>query len=719
MRVHLDRRDFIRASVAASGGLLMSFYWPELDGPRRAVAAPGEAPFSPNAFVRIATDGKVTVMINKAEMGQGVCTSLAMLLAEELDADWGLVGFEFAPAHFDYAHPGFGIQMTGGSTSIAGMSGPMRKAGATARALLIAAAAQSWGVDPSECSTGPGRVRHEASDRALPYGQLAARAASQPVPSVVPLKDPKDFRIVGTPAARLDTPAKVGGTAQFSFDVRLPGMLTAVVAHPPTFGGRARTVDSTAARAVPGVQRVVQVPSGVAVIANGFWAAKRGRDLLEIDWDLGPHAATSTDALRAQYHALSRTPGRVARKDGDANAVIGRSLLRLEADYELPYLAHAPMEPLNCVVDLRADRCEVWAGTQFQTVDQAAVARVAGLPLAQVELHTTFMGGGFGRRANPASDSIIEAVEIAKQAGAPVQLVWTREDDMRSGFYRPMWHNRMSAALDSAGELTAWRQVIVGQSILAGTPFEAFFIKDGIDGTSVEGAAELPYAIPNVQVELHTTQDGIPTLWWRSVGHSHTAFAVECFLDEVAHATKQDPYALRRKLLAGHPRLLGVLDRVAAAAGWGKELASGRALGIAVHHSFGSYVANVAEVSLEKGKPRVHRVTTAIDCGWVVNPDTIVAQLEGAVGFALTATLYGAITLRDGRVQQGNFNDYKLLRIHEMPAVDVHIVESREPASGVGEPGVPPLAPAVCNALFALTQRRIRRLPIRSEDLVS
>ncbi|MGE3166324.1 MAG: molybdopterin cofactor-binding domain-containing protein [Planctomycetota bacterium] len=721
MPLELNRRDFMRASAASAGGLLLAFSWPQLDRVAAASmrAADADPLFAPNAFVRIAPDGQITVIINKAEMGQGVCTSLSMLLAEELDAEWARVGFEFAPAEAAYAHPGFGIQMTGGSTSIAGMAEPMRKAGAAARAMLVAAAAQRWGVDAAACETRSSRVRHPASGRELPYGELANAAAALALPASVTLKEVGDFRLIGTAVARLDTPAKVQGTAEFSIDVRRPGMLTAVVAHPPTFGGRARSVDSTAALAVRGVQRVVEVSSGVAVIATGFWAAKRGRDLLKIDWDLGPNAHTATDALRAHYRELSRTPGLMARREGDAVDALRSAATVLSADYELPYLAHAPMEPLNCVVDLRPDSCEVWAGTQFQTVDQAAVARVVGLSPTQVRLHTTFMGGGFGRRANPASDYLVEAAEIARAAGAPLQLIWTREDDMRSGFYRPMWHNHMLAGIDATGKLNAWRQVIVGQSILAGTPFEPFFVKDGIDGTSVEGAADMVYSIPNLQVELHTTHDGIPTLWWRSVGHSHTAFAVECFLDEIAHATGQDPYRLRRKLLAEHPRHLGVLDRAAEAAGWGQPLAPGRARGIAVHHSFGSYVAQVAEVSLVNGRPRVHRVTCAIDCGWVVNPDTIVAQIEGAVGFALTAVLHGAITLRDGRVEQGNFNDYKLLRVHEMPAVDVHIVPRSEAPSGVGEPGVPPLAPAVCNALFALTQRRIRRLPIRSEDLVA
>jgi isoquinoline 1-oxidoreductase beta subunit len=710
-----SRRDFLRASAAGAGGLLVAFWWPD----RAVAAAPAGGPedHAPNAFVRIGTGGKVTVIINKAEMGQGVCTSMSMLLADELDADWKDVGFEFAPVDPVYAHPGYGMQMTGGSTSTLAMSEPMRKAGAAARAMLVAAAAAQWGVPAAECRTESGFVVHPGSSRRAGYGTLAEAAARLEVPKDVPLKAAVDFRFIGKPMRRLDTPDKVTGKAVFAIDVRRPGMLTALVAHPPAFGGHARKVDDAAARAVPGVVEVVDVGSGVAVIARGFWPAKLGRDALEIEWEPGPNAALSTAALREQYRRLAGAQGLVARKDGNPAAALQQGARTLTADYELPYLAHAPMEPLNCVVDLRDDACEIWAGTQFQTVDHAAAARAAGLRPDKVKLHTTFLGGGFGRRANPASDYIVEAVEIAREAKAPLQLIWTREDDLRSGYYRPMWHSRVAGALDAQGAITAWTHTIVGQSILAGTPFEAFMVKDGIDGTSVEGAADLPYAIPNVQVDLHTTRVGVPTLWWRSVGHSHTAFVVETFLDELAHEAGAEPLALRRELLAGKPRHLGVLELAADQAGWSTPPPAGRARGLAVHHSFESFVAMVVEVSLERGRPRVHKVTCAVDCGRTVNPDTVKAQLEGAVGFALTAALYGEITLQDGRVEQSNFHDYRMLRIHEMPAVDVHIVPSEEPSSGVGEPGVPPVAPALANALFGLTGKRIRRLPIRAEDL--
>ncbi len=721
-----QRREFLRASAAIGGGLLIAIRWPgrasasqqanAISGPS-ALGSPASGEFVPNAWVRIAKDGRVTVIINKAEMGQGPATSLSMLLAEELDADWSRVGYEFAPVDPVYAHPGYGIQMTGGSTSTLGMSEPMRKAGAAARAMLVQAAANGWSVPPGECRTENGSVLHDGSGRRASYGDLCDAAAKLAVPENVPLKDPKDFRIVGKPTHRLDTPDKVAGKAIFSIDVTLPGLLTAVVLHPPTFGGKAKTVHAEAARAVPGVKDIVDVGSGVAVIANGFWAAKRGRDALRVDWDLGPNADLSSDALRAEYQKLAQSPGLVARKDGDPAAALASAARVLTAEYELPYLAHAPMEPLNCVVDLRADSMEIWAGTQFQTVDHAAASAVAGLAGDKVKLHTTLMGGGFGRRANPASDYIVEAVKVAKAAKAPLKMVWTRDDDLRAGYYRPMWQSRVSGGLAADGTITAWTHTIVGQSITAGTPFEGFTVKNGIDSTSVEGAEDIPYAIPNVQVDLHTTKVGVPTLWFRSVGHTHTAFVVETFLDELAHASKTDPLELRRKLLTKSPRLLRTLELAVEKSDWNLPPPPGRARGLAAHHSFSTDVATVAEVSMEKGRLRVHRFTCAVDCGRVVNPDTVKAQLEGATGFALTIALHSAITLKDGRIEQSNFHDYPMLRMNEMPEVSAYIVPSEEHSTGVGEPGVPPVAPALCNAIFALTGKRIRRLPIREEDL--
>ncbi len=697
----LSRRSFLRVSAAAGGGLLVAFRLPAGDAPgdRAAASRATAADFAPNAFVRIGTDGVVTVIVNKAEMGQGVCTSLAMALAEDLDADWSRVRYEFAPVHPDYVHPGYPMQFTGGSTSTLGMTEPMRKAGAAARAVLVAAAAARWGVPVGECRTEAAVVHHDASSRRAAYGELVAEAATLPVPADVPLKAPQDFRILGRPMHRLDTPAKVAGTAVFGLDVHVPGMRTALVLHPPTFGGKAARIDAGAARAVAGVVDVIDVGSGVAVVADSFWAAKLGRDRLQVEWDLGPAATLSTDALRAEYRELSRQPGLVARTRGDAAKALAAAARTLEADYELPYLAHAPMEPLNCVVAPGAGTVEIWVGTQFQTVDQGAAAMVFGIAPADVTLHTTLLGGGFGRRANPASDHVVEACRIAKAAKCAIKLVWTREDDVRGGYYRPQWHSHVVAALDAQGAITAWRHRIVGQSILAGTPFEQVMVENGIDGTSVEGAEDNPYAIANLQVELHTTKVAVPTLWWRSVGHSHTAFVVESFVDELAHAKGVDPVALRRELLASAPRHLAVLDLATQEAGYGRALPAGRAHGVAVHFSFRSYVAVVLEASLVDGWPTVHAVTVAIDCGRTINPDTVRAQLEGAVGFALTAALYGEITIAAGRVEQSNFHDYRLLRMHEMPAVAAHVVPSEQPSTGVGEPGLPPVPPAHGNAL--------------------
>jgi isoquinoline 1-oxidoreductase subunit beta len=725
MSAQLSRRGFLRVTATAAGGMLIAVRVPAAE--REAALTTDElAPndFTPNAFVRIAKDGKVTVIVNKSEMGQGISTSLTMVLAEELDADWQTVGFEFAPADAAFVDPNFGIQATGGSTSTMGMTEPMREAGAAARAMLVAAAAQQWNVPASECTTRDSVVAHAGSGRTAGYGELAAAAAKLPVPKDVPRKAPSEWRLVGKPTHRLDSAAKVDGTAVFSLDVNLPGMLTALVAHPPTCPGTANKSDARTARAVPGVVDVVDVGSGVAVIGTGFWPCKQGRDLLAIEWDLGAGAGLSTEALRAQFRELAGKPGLVARSDGDADKVLGESLggslvrgTVVRADYELPYVAHAPMEPLNCVVDLKADSMEIWVGTQFQTIDHANACKEAGLPAEKVKLHTTFLGGGFGRRANPASDYVKEAVKIAKACKAPVKMLWTRTDDLRAGYYRPMWHNRLAAAIDGNGEITAWKHTIVGQSISKGTLFEPE-IKDGIDGASVEGAMDLPYAIANVRVELHSPEVPVPVQWWRSVGHSHTAFAVESFLDELAAATKQDPLALRQKLLAGKDRKLVVLALAAEKSGWSTPCPAGRARGLAVHESFNSCVATVLEVSLERGWPKVHKATVAVDCGRTINPDTVEAQLQGATGFALTTALYSGITLKDGRIEQSNFHDFRLLRVHEMPEVSVHVVPSDAPPTGIGEPAVPPVAPALCNALFRLTGKRVRRLPIQKEDLV-
>ncbi|AYH45444.1 xanthine dehydrogenase family protein molybdopterin-binding subunit [Azoarcus sp. DN11] len=720
---NVSRRDFLKASAGLTLGLML----PGVDSLAAATGSKGAAAdaapaFAPNAFVRIGTDNRVTVVAKHLEMGQGTYTGLATLVAEELDADWAQVVVEGAPADAKrYNNLLWGpSQGTGGSTAIANSFDQLRQAGASARAMLVQAAAQRWKVPAGEIRVKAGIVSH-ASSRKASFGELAEAAATQAVPQEVRLKDPKDFVLIGRHVPRKDSVAKTTGRAQFTQDVKLPGMLVAVVAHPPRFGATVRTVDEQAARAIPGVVRVVSIPRGVAVLAHDYWTAKKGRDALKIDWDDSAAYRGSSDQILADYRKLAATPGLVARRDGNADKALGGSAKVLEAEFDFPYLAHAPMEPLNCVMRVDAQGCEVWNGEQFHTGDQVALATFFGLKPEQVKVHMLFAGGSFGRRANPNSDYLLETAQIVKAVGGetPVKLVWSREDDMRAGYYRPVYVHRLRAALDAQGKPLAWSQRIVGQSILAGTPFEGVAIKDGIDGSSVEGAANLPYAIPNLQVELHTTNKDVkvPVQWWRSVGSTHTAFATEVFLDELATAAGADPVAYRLALLAAHPRHAGVLKLATDKAGWSKPLAAAksgkRARGVAVHESFNTYVAQVVEVTVAPdGSFKVDRVVCAVDCGIAVNPDVIRAQMEGGIGFGLGAALSGAITLKDGVVEQSNFHDYTVLRIDQMPRVEVHIVPSSEKPTGVGEPGVPPIAPALVNALFAATGKRIRTLPI-------
>ncbi len=706
----VNRRDFLKVSTTAAAGLVIGFSLPS-----KLLAAENTHGAMLNAFVRISPDDSVTVIINKSEMGQGIDTSLPMILAEELDADWSKIGFENAPVAQVYYHTVYGVQMTGGSSSTISSFDQLRKAGATARAMLIAAAADTWKVDPASCHTENGFVVH--GTQRLSYGKLAEKAGQLKPPAEVKLKDPKDFRLIGKATRRLDTPAKTNGTAMFGIDVTVPGMLVAVVARPPVFGAKVKSVNGDKARAIRGVRQVIELDNGVAVVADGFWPAKKGREALQITWDDGPMAGFDSESLRKQYIELAGQPGLPARKQGDAAAALKSAALKLDAVYEVPYLAHAPMEPLNCVADVRADHCSVWTGTQFQSPDRDAAAQVAGLKPEQVEIHTTFLGGGFGRRAVPGSHFVREAVEISKKANAPVKVIWTREDDMAGGYYRPAYYHKVSGGLDANGKPVAWAQTMVGQSIMAGTPF-AVMVKDGVDPTVVEGAADMIYDIPAISVEVQSPKIGVPVLWFRSVGHSHNAFVVECFIDELAHAAKKDPYEFRRALLTSDPRRIAVLEEVAKRANWGSPMPAGKGRGIASHLSFGTYVAHVAEVAVAKdGSITVERLVCAVDCGQVINPDTIKAQMEGAANFALTAALYGAITFKNGRVQQGNFDDYQLIRLNEAPPIEVYIVEGKGSQGGVGEPGVPTVAPAVFNAVFAATGKRVRRLPVRTEDL--
>ncbi|HSM98166.1 MAG TPA: xanthine dehydrogenase family protein molybdopterin-binding subunit [Gallionella sp.] len=713
-----SRRKFLKDSTALVGGLVIGFYLPVKGGRAYAAEAPPKPVYPPNAFIRIAPDDSITIVVNKSEMGQGVYTSLPMLVAEELEADWSHISVESAPVAAVYNHTAFGMQMTGGSSSVPSSWEQLRRVGASGRIMLIRAAAQQWGVPESECHAENSRVIH-ASGKSLSYGKLADAAAKLPLPENVALKSPRDFRIIGKATKRLDTPAKINGTAQFGLDVYLPGMLTVLVARSPVFGGKVKRFDATEARKVAGVQGVYQVPTGIAVAASGFWPARTARDLLEIEWDEGPGAALSTAKMREEFLALARTPGAVARKDGDTVQGFRKAHKTVSAEYEIPYLAHATMEPLNVAVDLKPDRCSIWTGTQMQTMDAMMAAKTAGLKPEQVEIHTTFLGGGFGRRANPRSDFVIEAVQVAMAVGQPVKVVWTREDDTRGGNYRPMWADHIEAGIARNGKPLAWKHTLVGQSIIADTAFAGFLIKDGIDVTSVEGAATLPYVIPNLQVELHSPKNEVPVQWWRSVGHSHTAFVVETMMDELAHLAGKDPVAYRLSILPAASRYRGVLKLAADKAGWGKKkLPAGHAYGAAVHKSFDSYVAEIAEVSLENGKVRVHRVVAAVDCGMVINPDGVRQQVEGGIVYGLSAALHGAITLENGRVMQSNFHDYAPLRYSEMPQVEVHIVARSEPTTGIGEPGTPPIAPAVANALFKLTGKRVRRMPFDRETFV-
>jgi isoquinoline 1-oxidoreductase beta subunit len=711
------RRDFLRAGAAFT----LAFYLPHAlaqSGPgKTATAAASQAELVPNAFVRIGADSSVTVIVKHVEMGQGTYTGLATLVAEELDADWSRVRVEGAPADAQrYNNLLWGpVQGTGGSTAVANSYEQMRKAGATARAMLVSAAAETWRVPASEVTVSKGMLSHKSGRKAR-FGELAGKAATMPVPSDVRLKDPKQFRLIGTRVPRKDSGAKVNGSAQFTIDVKLPGMLTAVVAHPPRFGAKVQAFDAAKAKSIRGVVNVVQIPTGVAVLATNFWAAKQGRDALSVQWDESGASALGSTELMAQYKVLAAKPGLAAKSSGDADKALAGAAKTLEASFEFPYLAHAAMEPMNCVIQMKDGTCEVWNGEQFQTVDQASVAGVLGLKPSQVKLNMLYAGGSFGRRANPHSDYLVEAAHIVKaiDGKAPVKLQWTREDDTRAGYFRPLYYHSIRAGLDGSGKLVAWQHRIVGQSILTGTAFEPKMVKDGIDATSVEGASNLPYDIPNMRVELHTTKGSVPVQWWRSVGSTHTAFSTETLIDELAAAAGEDPVAFRRTMLASDPRHRGVLELAADKAAWGKPLAKGRGHGIAVHESFNTFVAQVAEVTvLKNGGFRVDRVVCAVDCGVAVNPDVIRAQMEGGIGYGLSAALHGAITLKDGRVEQSNFHDYPPLRINEMPRVEVYIVPSSEKPTGVGEPGVPPIAPAVANAIAAATGQRLRNLPLR------
>lgn len=710
MTVDLTRRDFLRAGAVAGAGLTLAVSLPSCAG---APAPPPGPPFTPNAWVRVGTDGSVTLVLARSEMGQGVHTALPMLLAEELDVPWATIRVEPAAPAKEYYSPEFPAMATGGSASVRTAWTPLREAGAQARAMLVSAAATAWAVDPSECRTENGVVIHRSSRKRLKYGELATRAAALPVPAQVTLKDPKDFKIIGTSMPRLDLKSKVTGTAGFGVDAQVPGLLVGVVARSPAFGGTPRTWDEAAARQIPGVRHVIKVTSGIAVIGDGYWAAHKGRQALNVGWDDGPAAGHTSADIRKEMEAMSRHSGHVARREGSAGLTGGA---RISAVYEAPYLAHACMEPMNATAQVEADQVTVWAPSQYQAGPAIGggvlevAARISGIDASRVTVHTTFLGGGFGRRV--MQDFVIDAVEASKAVGAPVKIIFSREDDIQHDFYRPPTRVALAASLGAGGVPAGLTAKIVSPSILAssfGAPASQF------DDAASDAIANLPYAIPNLLVEVVHPPSAVPLGWWRSVGASQNGFVVESFIDELALAAGQDPVDYRKAMLASKPRHLGVVTLAAEKAGWGTPLPEGRARGIAVVESFSSYVAEVAEVSLNPDRSvRVHRVVAAVDCGTVVNPDIVAAQVESGIVYGLTAALYGEITIDRGRVVQSNFHDYPLLRMREMPVVEVHIVPSSEAPTGIGEPGTPPIAPAVANAVFALTGQRLRSLPIRA-----
>ncbi len=725
-----SRRDFLKSSALLTSGLVLGFHVPS-DGGRFGDLAglalaqtPPKMVYPPNAFIRIAPDETITIIVSKLEFGQGVFTSLPMLIAEELDCDWSKIRAEHSQVAPVYNIPAFGMQLTGGSMSVASSWQQLRVIGASARQMLLTAAAQQWSVDAAQLQTKDGFVLGPNGKKAS-YGSLADAAMKLPVPENIPLKTPKNYKLIGKPTRRIDAAPKVDGSAQFSLDKYLPGMKFAVVAHPPVFGGKIKKFGWTE-RPVKGFVKVLPVNldrggKGVVVIADNFWDAKVGRDKLELEWE----ASAATDTVSSeeqfkQYRDLAQKPGPTALKRGDLTTTT--SAKSVTAEYEFPYLAHAPMEPLNCVIDLKADSCKVWSSSQIPTMDRSAIATTAGLKTEQVELITLLAGGGFGRRATGTSDYLVEATNIAKTAkeagiNAPLKIVWTREDDIKGGYYRPAHVHRVVAGLDAKGKLLNWNHAIVGQSITKGTAMEGSMVKDGIDVTASEGVVDQPYTIPNFNVSVTHPIVNVPVLWWRSVGHTHNGFVMETMIDEMAALAKQDPLKFRLAHLdprSGEKarRHIEVLNLVAAKSGWGKPLPRGHAHGLAVHESFKSVVAEVAEVSISNGEIKVHKVTAAVHCGTAVNPLGIEAQVQGAVVFGLSAALHGKITFKDGKVEQSNFHDYQVLRMNEAPQCQVFVVPSTDAPTGMGEPGVPPIAPAVANAVFKLTGKRLRKLPL-------
>ncbi|HEX3412574.1 MAG TPA: xanthine dehydrogenase family protein molybdopterin-binding subunit [Stellaceae bacterium] len=729
----LSRRTILKAATA--GGLLLGFRLHPLRA--RAAVAADNAVFEPNAFIRIGRDGKVTMIMPQVEMGQGTYTSMPMLIAEELEVDLAQVALEAAPPDDRlYANPKLGMQATGGSTSVPAMWLPLRRAGAAARIMLVEAAARRWRADPASCHAQKGEVVHAATGRRASYGALVDIAATLPVPTEVPLKSPNEFLVIGKPVKRLDSPIKVWGEARFGIDATLPGMLIATVAACPVPGGKLKDVDDGAAKNIAGVRQIVRLDDAVAVVADNMWAAKQGLAALDIGWDEGANAKLSTAEIVRQLDAASQHPGVVARKNGDVAQAVQRAATKLEAVYQMPFLAHATMEPMNCTVHVRPDGCDVWVCNQILGRAQAVVAEATGLPRDKVQVRNLFLGGGFGRRLEV--DYVAQAARIAKEVAAPVKVIWSREEDIQHDIVRPYYYDRLSAGLDEKGNPVAWTHRVTGSSVMARWYPPGF--KNGLDPDAVECAANgFPYAIPNMLVDYVRHEiPGIATGWWRGVGPTHNVFMVESFIDELAAAAKRDPVEYRRALLGELPqsgagtgaaaevpwggpspqpaRFARVLDLAAQKAGWGTSLPAGSGRGVSLQYAMGSYLSQVAQVEVSKqGEVRVERVVCAVDCGIAVNPDTIKAQIAGGVIFGLTAALFSEITFENGRVQQSNFNNYRMLRIDEAPVIDVYLVDSAQPPGGIGEPGTIGAAPALTNAIFAATGKRIRKLPVKNQ----
>lgn len=720
-KAELDRRSFLKATLIAGGTLMFGLQLPTRSRAEERFNLPESAAsdFQPNAFIKIAPNGKATIVVGQAEMGQGVLTSLPMIVADELELDWKDVTFEHGPAGQAYANPSFGAQITGGSASIKGFFLPLRKSAASVREMLVAAAAQKWNVAPDACRAMNGTVVHTPTKRVAKYGDLLADAAKIKPSENPKLKDPKDFKYIGKPVKRLDTPEKVNGTGIFGIDVKVPGMLTATILRSPVIGGKVNSIDDAAAKAVKGVRAVVKLDSGVAVVADNYWAAKKGRSALKVTWDEGAMANASSENIYKSFADGAENGKAIeAKKTGDIAAGKTKAAKTVEAVYWAPFLAHATMEPMNATADVRADSCEIWSGVQAQMVVQGQVAKLLGIAPEKVKVNTTLLGGGFGRRLG---EYVLDAAALSKNVGKPIKVVWTREDDMQNDFYRPAAYNKMSAGIDAAGKPVFWNHRIVSPSIMVTLGPSLFGFApppDRLDDSATEGAHTMPYDVQNLLVDWVPATPGIPCGFWRSVGSSHTGFSVECFMDELARAANKDPLEFRLSLLKPDDRHAGALKLAAEKAGWSKPAPKGISRGIAVMESFGSYVAQVAEVSVGKdGVPKIHRVVCAIDCGQVVNPDTVAAQMESGIIFGLTAALYGEITVKNGRIEQRNFYDYKMLRMNESPKIETYIVPSTEKHGGVGEPGTPPIAPAVVNAIFAATGKRVRSLPIRPEEL--